>query len=213
MKKRKFNNIDRSAHLNDLSAEVASVLSRNNAKASLVIAQVFTVSMAGAGLICSYLLLNVLDYFSVKLSDPIAVLVTLAFIYIFVPPAFASVRSAASALCDGREVSFSEIFGVFASFKSVALSYLPIRFFSWIPKYKKENRKQFVSDLVAAFKELMKFTSLRRLLFEIALSLVTLFIYYILVAGPHAAVRRELILRKVKNINSKNNERTVKRND
>lgn len=213
MKKLKTNNIDRAVQLNDLSAEVTSVLSRNNAKAALVIAHVFTISMAGCGLITSYLLLNVLDYFSVRFSDPISFLVTIAFIYLFAAPAFASVRSAAGAVCDGREVSLVEIFGVFSSFKCVFLSYLPIKFFSWIPGFKKGNGKQFRSDLLAAFKTLISFFDLRKFIFAFALSLVTLFIYYILAVGPRAAVRHELILRKVKNLNSKNNERTVKRND
>ena len=46
MKKPKINKAERKALLKDFSAEVDFVLSRNNAKTSLVIAYVFTVAMA-----------------------------------------------------------------------------------------------------------------------------------------------------------------------
>ena len=55
--------------------------------------------------------------------------------------------------------------------------------------------------------------NLKELIINLILSVATCFIYYILVVGPRAAVRRELITRKINNINLKNNERTVKRND
>lgn len=211
MKKRKINKIDRKALLKDINAEVSLILSRNNAKASLAVAYVFTVSMAGVGLICSYLLLNVLDYCTVEFTDFIGLLVSLAFIFLFSAPAFASVRNTASAVCDGREVTLPEIFAVFTSFKKIVLSYLPIRIFSWFPKCRKGKR--FWIDLIGASRARMRYSSIKEFVVNILLSVVTCFIYYILVAGPRAAVRRELITRKINNINSKNNERTVKRND
>ena len=45
------------------------MLARNNARSALIVAYVFTVSMAGLGLILSYLLLNVIEYCSVEITD------------------------------------------------------------------------------------------------------------------------------------------------
>ena len=213
MIKRKTYKIDRKAPLKDINEQVNAAFSRNNARASLIIAYVFTVSMAGIGLICSYLLLNALDYCSVKITDKIGFLVMFLFVFLFTPPAFASVRNTASALCDGREVAPLEIFAVFTSFKSFALSYLPIRYFAWFPKYTKGNGKKFWLDLISASKARMRYFHLTKFIINIFLSVVTCFIYFIIIAGPRAAIRRELITRKINNINSKNNERTVKRND
>lgn len=213
MKKRKLNKIDRKAIQNELFEEISFTVSRKNARASLVVAYVFTLSMAGVGLICSYLLLNVLEYCTVKIPDPVGVLIMIAFAFLFSAPAFASVRHTASAICDDREVTLPEIFAVFASFKSWCLSYLPIRLFSWIPGYNKGQGKSYWRILRASIKARMQLTDILRFSLEVLLSFVTCFIYFILVAGPRAAVRRELILRKINNINLKNNERTVKRND
>ncbi len=213
MNKRKLNKTDRKVLLSDLSSEVNLLLARSRSRASLVIAYVFTVSMAGLGLIISYLLLNVLEYCSVKITDAIGYPVMFVFVFLFAPPAFASVRSTASAICDGREVSLPEIFAAFSSFKSFLLSYLPIRFFSWIPKFKRGQGKEYWSDLLTAIKARMLYASVLKFLLDILLSFATCFIYYILAAGPRAAVRRELILRRINYINLKNNERTVKRND
>ena len=213
MIKRKTYKTERKAHLKDITAEVNATLSRNNARASLVIAYVFTVSMAGLGLICSYLLLNLLDYCSVEVSAPIEFLVMFLFVFLFTPPAFASVRNSASALCDGREVAPSEIFAVFTSFKGFLLSYLPIRYFAWFPKYTKGNGKKFWSNLICASNVRMRYSDATKSIVEIFLSVVTCFIYFILIAGPRAAIRRELVTRRIINIYLKNNERTVKRND
>jgi hypothetical protein len=59
----------------------------------------------------------------------------------------------------------------------------------------------------------MQYLNILRFFIDLLLSFVTCFIYFIIVAGPRVAVRGELILRKIDNINLKNNERTVKRND
>ena len=213
MKKSKSYKTDRKALLSDLSSKVNSLLARNNVRASLIIAYVFTVSMAGLGLIISYLLLNTLEYCSVKITDTIGYLVMFVFVFLFTPPAFASVRITASAICDGREVSLPEIFAVFSNFKSFLRSYLPIKAFSWIPKSKRGQGKSYWSDLLTAIKARMIYANAFKFLLDILLSFATCFIYYILVAGPRAAVRHELIIRNINNINLKNNERTVKRND
>ncbi len=213
MKKRKLYKSDRKELLQNLSSEVNSLLMRNKARASLVIAHVFTLSMAGLGLIISYLLLNILEYLSVQISDLIGYLVMFAFVYLFAAPAFASVRNTASAICDGREVSMPEIFSVFSSFKRFVMSYLPIRIFSWIPKFKRGQGKRYWSDLLTAIKARITRSNALKYILDILLSFATCFIYYILAAGPRAALRRELVIRKIKYINSKNNERTVKRND
>ncbi len=213
MKKRKFKVTNRNGAFNDLSAEVGSTLARNNARAALIVAYVFTSSMAGLGLILSYLLLNVLEYCSVEIKDFWGFFAMFVSVYLFAAPAFTSVRNTASAICEGREVTLPEIFAVFTSFKGWGLSYLPIRFFSWIPKYKKGQGKSYWHLLSAAVKARMQHINILRFGIDFFLSFVTCFIYFILVAGPRAAVRRELILRKINYINLKNNERTVKRND
>ncbi len=212
MKKRNLYKSDRKALLQKLSSEVSLIL-KNKARGALVIAFVFTLSMAGLGLIISYLLLNILEYLSVKISDFIGYLVMLPLIYLFAAPAFASVRNTASAVCDGREVSMPEIFSVFSSFKSFVKSYIPIRIFSWMPRFNKGLGRGYFSNLRAAIKLRMMYSDLLKYVLDILLSFVTCFIYYILVAGPRAAVRRELMIRKIKYYNLKNNERTVNRND
>jgi hypothetical protein len=213
MKKRKFKVPKRNGRFYDLSAEVSSVLARNNARSALIVAYVFTVSMAGLGLILSYLLLNVIEYCSVEITDFWGFFAMLVSVYLFAAPAFTSVRNTASAICDGREVTLPEIFTVFTSFKSWSLSYLPIRFFSWVPKYNKGQGKSYCLLLRAAIKARMRLINILRFDLDVLLSFVTCFIYFFLVAGPRSAVRRELILRKINYINLKNNERTVKRND
>ena len=213
MKKRKIKVTNRSDALNDLSAEVSSALARNNARSALIIAYVFTVSMAGLGLIVSYLLLNALEYCSIEITDFWGFFTMLVSVYLFAAPAFSSVRNTASAICDGREISLPEIFTPFTSFKSWGLSYLPIRFFSWIPKYKKGQGRAYFKVLSAAIKARMQLLNIFRFDLDVLLSIVTCFMYFILAAGPRSAVRRELILRKINSINVKNNERTVKRND
>jgi hypothetical protein len=213
MKKRISNSADRKAILKGIASEVDWLIVRNNARASLIVSYVFTVSMAGLGLIFSYLLLNVLEYCSVKINDFWGLFTMLGFLYLFAAPAFASVRNTASAICDGREVSLPEIFTTFTSFKNWGLSYLPLIFFSWIPKYKKGQGRSYLSALFAAVKARIQLLNILRSALDAILSFVTCFIYFILVAGPRAALRRELILRKINYFNSKNNERTVKRND
>ena len=169
--------------------------------------------MAGLGLILSYLLLNVLEYCSVKITDPIGFLVMFIFVYLFAPPAFAGVRNTASAICDGRAVSLADVFYAFTSFKRWGASYLPIRAFSWIPKYKNGQGKGYGSALFTALKARMSYVRIFRFALDILLSFATCFIYFILVAGPRSAIRSELIVRKINDNNLKNNERTVNRND
>lgn len=213
MKKRKFKVTNRKSAVNDLEAEVGSVLARNNARSALIVAYVFTASMAGLGLILSYLLLNVIEFCSVEIKDFWGFFAMFVSVYLFAAPAFTSVRNAASALCDGREATLPESFSVFTSFKGWGLSYLPIKFLSWLPKYQKGQGKAYWHPLFAAVKARMQYLNILRFFIDLLLSFVTCFIYFIIVAGPRAAVRRELILRKINNINLKNNERTVKRND
>lgn len=211
MKKSRITKTDRKELLRRLATETDECLARNGARPSLVAAYVFVIGMAGTGLIVSYLLLNLLDYFGVSFSDQAALAVMLVFMYLFAAPAFSGVRHTARAVCDGREVTLPELFAVFSDVKSVLRSYLPITVLSWIPRPRRDRR--WYSEFGISFRLRMAYAHPFSHAWALLLSFATCFIYYVIVAGPRAAVRRELILRKIKYINSKNNERTVKSND
>lgn len=108
----------------EISAEAQDVLSRKGARLSLSAAFVFIVATLGAGIIMSYLLLNILDYFSVKITNPIALIITVSFAILFATPAIAGMRRTAAALCDGREASVAEIFIAFSSAGRLFSAYL-----------------------------------------------------------------------------------------
>ena len=211
MKKSKIIKIDRKSLLSLLASETNECLARKGARASLIAAYVFFIGMAGTGLIVSYLFLNLLDYWGVSFSDQAALAVMLLFIYLFGAPAFSGVRHTASAVCDGREATLPEIIAVFGDIKAFGMSYLPLVCLSWIPEY--ERGKTWRARFGVSFKARMAYARIVPHVLDILLSFTTCFVYYVIVAGPRAAVRRELMLRKIKFINSKNNERTVKSND
>ena len=211
MKKSNIKKIDRKALLSRLASETNECLARKGARTSLIAAYVFFIGMAGTGLIVSYLFLNLLDYWGVRFSDQVAMLVMFVFVYLFGAPAFSGVRHTARAVCDGREATLPEIFAVFGDLKAFGKSYLPLVCLSWIPKY--ERSKVWKSRFAMSFKARMAYARIVPHILDFLLSFATCFVYYIIVAGPRAVVRRELMLRKIKYINSKNNERTVTSND
>lgn len=108
----------------ETAREAKAILSRKNARLSLVAAFVYITASAGAGLVASYLLLNFLEYFKVALNDFAAYAIMFAFAFFFAAPAFAGMRYVVSAICDGREVSLGEMFIAFSSFERFCAAYL-----------------------------------------------------------------------------------------
>ncbi len=107
-----------------LSADAKLLLSAKGARLSLIAAFVFVTASAGAGLIMSYLIINILDYLEFTVTAPFAYSVIGGVWFLLIPPAWGGMRSVASAVCDGREVSLSEIFIAFSSAERIVSAYL-----------------------------------------------------------------------------------------
>lgn len=108
----------------EIALESKRILSQRGARISLVGAFVYIAASVGTGLVVSYLSLNCLEYLGITISDSAAYAVMALFSCLFSAPAFAGMRSLCSAVCDGRETSFSELFISFSSFERFAAAYL-----------------------------------------------------------------------------------------
>lgn len=104
--------------------DAKTIISAKGARLWLVAAFVFITASAGVGLIASYLLLNLLDYFKILVSNDSAYAVMFVFVFFFAAPAFSGMRHITAAVCDGREVSPSELFIAFSSFERFCSAYL-----------------------------------------------------------------------------------------
>ncbi|MGM9643359.1 MAG: hypothetical protein ACI3XI_09140, partial [Eubacteriales bacterium] len=109
---------------NALARDAKQILTQKGSRAAMIAAFVFIAAAFGTGLIAAYLTANLLVYFGVEPSDPGLLAIIAAFIFALTPPAVGGMRHVASAVCDGREVSLSEIFIAFSSFERLLSSYL-----------------------------------------------------------------------------------------
>ncbi len=107
-----------------LARDAKVLLSEKGSRLALIASFIFIAATAGAGIIASYLILNILEYIGIPLTDPVAFAVMAGCVFILTPPAVGGMRCIACAVCDGREVSLSEIFIVFSSFGRLMTSYI-----------------------------------------------------------------------------------------
>ncbi len=107
-----------------LSQEASAVLSSKGARISLIASFIFIAAALGIGVITSYLIINSLMYMGIDLSDPAAYAVMAGSVFVFLPPALGGMRGIASAVCNGREVSLSEIFIAFSSAERLMSAYI-----------------------------------------------------------------------------------------